>query len=149
MGEELRRHHNLQARNPGNKPIKSDVPFENAQGLQDGGLTYENEELDQQDMDVDDETENKRFIEMFEGAAKSFPGGATFMDEFDKDPHAPERILNLYYPFVSRDEWELASYLLRSDLSVASINTFLSLSLVSPTNNIFSSTLTLNMYMSG
>jgi hypothetical protein len=38
---------------------------------------------------------------------------------------------NLYYPFASRDEWELAAFLLRSDLSLASIDSFLSLKLVS------------------
>lgn len=136
MAEELRRYRS--DRNAGNIAIESDGPFEDAQGLPDGGLMDEDEELNQQDMDmdVDDEDENERFFEIFEGAAGSSSGGTTFMDEFDKDPHASERIQNLYYPFVSRDEWELASYLLRSDLSVASINIFLSLSLVSLTTII-------------
>lgn len=101
MAEELQHYHNLKATNPDNKPIKSDILFKNTQELHDGGLMDEDEELDQQDMDVDDETEDKMFIEMFEGATESFPGETTFMDEFDKDPHALECILNLYYPFVS------------------------------------------------
>jgi hypothetical protein len=57
------------------------------------------------------------------------------MDEFDRDQYAGERIKNLYYPFASRDEWEFAAYLLRSDLSMASIDSLLSLNLVSVTFN--------------
>jgi Plavaka transposase len=70
------------------------------------------------------------FVEEYEGAAKEYGTGTTFMDEFDRDQYAGERINNLYYPFASRNEWELAAFLLRSDLSMASIDSFLSLNLV-------------------
>ena len=53
------------------------------------------------------------------------------MDEFDRDDHATMREENLYYPWASRQEWELASFLLRSSLSMAAIDQFLSLDLVS------------------
>jgi hypothetical protein len=75
------------------------------------------------------------FIEEYEGAAQSFGSGTTFMDEFDSDTHQSERIDNPYYPFASKFEWELASFLLLSDLSMASIMKFLPLHLVSPTTN--------------
>jgi hypothetical protein len=75
------------------------------------------------------------FIEEYEGAAKEYGTGTTFMEEFDGDRYAGERVENLYYPFASRDEWELAAFLLRSDLSMASIDSFLSLNLVSVTSN--------------
>jgi hypothetical protein len=70
------------------------------------------------------------FVEEYEGAAKEYGTGATFMDEFDRDQYAGERIENLYYPFASRNEWEFAAFLLRSDLSMASIDSLLSLNLV-------------------
>ena len=52
------------------------------------------------------------------------------MTEFNDDVFSDERITNLYYPFSSRAEWEFAFFLLRSDLSMATIDTFLSLKLV-------------------
>jgi hypothetical protein len=70
------------------------------------------------------------FVEEYEGAAKEYGTGTTFMDEFDRDQYSGERIKNLYYPFASRNEWEFAAFLLRSDLSMASIDSLLSLNLV-------------------
>ncbi|RDB31099.1 hypothetical protein Hypma_000008 [Hypsizygus marmoreus] len=69
-------------------------------------------------------------IEYFEGAAEVHGTGTTFMDQFDLDEYASERVDNLFYPFASRDEWELSSFLLRSGLSMASINKFLTLKLI-------------------
>jgi hypothetical protein len=71
------------------------------------------------------------FLEKYTGAAQSYGSGNTFMDGFDSDEYASARIQNLYYPFDSKDEWELASFLLLSNLSMSSINKFLSLALVS------------------
>lgn len=83
------------------------------------------------DVDYDHHEEPATFlIEEYEGAGASFGHGTTFMDHFDQDIHASERQHNVYYPFVSKDEWELASFLLGSDLSMADITKFLSLKLV-------------------
>lgn len=60
-----------------------------------------------------------------------FPGGKTFMSEFFSDQYGSLRQENLYYPFASREEWQLGSWLLRSGLSMAMIDSFLSLDLVS------------------
>jgi hypothetical protein len=57
--------------------------------------------------------------------------GETFMDQCDKDTFAERRKGNLFYPFASRDEWELASFLLRSRLSMTAVDRFLKLKLVS------------------
>jgi hypothetical protein len=70
------------------------------------------------------------FIEEYQGAAKEYGMGTTFMEDFDCDQYAGERIENLHYPFASRDEWEFAAFLLHSDLSMASINSLLLLNLV-------------------
>ena len=58
------------------------------------------------------------------------PGGKTFMDQFFSDEYSRFRQENLYYPFASESDWQLASWLLRSHLSMAAIDTFLSLELV-------------------
>jgi hypothetical protein len=68
--------------------------------------------------------------EEFLGAAKAWGSGPTFMDKFDLDHHSAERQDNLYYPFASRQDWQMASFLLRSGLSMAKIDDFLSLELV-------------------
>jgi hypothetical protein len=57
--------------------------------------------------------------------------GETFMDQCDKDEFTEKRKAHLYYPFASRDEWELASFLLHSFLSMAAVDRFLKLELVS------------------
>jgi len=73
------------------------------------------------------------FVEKYEGAAKEYGVGVTFMSEFNCDQYALEHIENIYYLFISRDEWELAAFLLQSDLSMGSIDSFLLLKLVSAT----------------
>lgn len=70
------------------------------------------------------------YIEVHPAAGKILGHGSTFMDDFEADPYANERRDLPYYPFASRDEWELASFLLRSPLSMKSIDMFLSLSMV-------------------
>ena len=71
------------------------------------------------------------FKERYPNASETYGAGSTFMDVFDQDTHFAERKLNIFYPFASRDEWELASFLLRSNLSLASMDKFLKLTLVS------------------
>ncbi|KAF8232876.1 hypothetical protein L208DRAFT_1269810, partial [Tricholoma matsutake] len=73
------------------------------------------------------------FVKKYEGAAEEYGVGVTFMLEFDCDQYAVECVENIYYPFASRDEWELAAILLQSDLSMGSIDSFLLLKLVSAT----------------
>ena len=53
------------------------------------------------------------------------------MMEFNNDRFSKEHITNIYYPFSSRAEWELAFFLLLClDLTIVTIDTFLSLKLV-------------------
>jgi hypothetical protein len=73
-------------------------------------------------------------IEYYPGAAEIKSKEKTFMDIFDNDEHASKRCSNLYYPFASAKEWEVASFLLKSGLSMTKIDEFLKLELVS---NIF------------
>jgi hypothetical protein len=74
--------------------------------------------------------------EYFLGASEVFGKGDTYMDLFNEDDHAAARERNLYYPFASHPEWELASFLLKSDLSRGMIDEFLKLQLVNITYSI-------------
>lgn len=69
--------------------------------------------------------------DLFPDAARVFKQGETFMDRFDADEHAGHRNENVFYPFALRRDWELASWISRSSLSMTSIDLFLSLELVS------------------
>lgn len=64
-------------------------------------------------------------------AGKTYSYGSTFLDTFNRDPFAEHRKENIYYPFASRVDWEVALFLLRSPLSKAEIDRFLKLGLVS------------------
>ncbi|KAG1868327.1 hypothetical protein DFJ58DRAFT_837966 [Suillus subalutaceus] len=69
--------------------------------------------------------------EEYDGAGTCYSqDGKTFLDLFDADEYAECRVDNLYYPFTSKEEWEVADYLLRSSLSMAAIDEFLKLSMV-------------------
>ena len=80
---------------------------------------------------------------MFDGCVKSFPSGKTFMDDFWADQYAEQRRENVYYPWALKQEWAFTSWLLRSHLSMVSIDDLLSLDIVSNTfrNNSFSNLL--------
>jgi hypothetical protein len=66
----------------------------------------------------------------FQGAAKVHAWGLTFLERFNDDAYAHHRNDNLYYPFASFQDWELASFLLSSTLSMAAIDRFLGIELV-------------------
>ena len=70
-------------------------------------------------------------VKYFPGASQIYPGGKTFMDQFFSDKHGELRRENLFYPFASQQDWQIASWLLRSRLSMAAIDSFLSMDLVS------------------
>jgi len=69
-------------------------------------------------------------IEYFSGATQTYNGGSTFISKFDTDEFSNQRTSNIYYPFASRGDWELGSWLLRSGLSMGAIDSLLSLILV-------------------
>ena len=43
-------------------------------------------------------------VEEFPGAGCTFGRGKSFLEDFDSDPYAAERRMNLYYPFTSKEE---------------------------------------------
>ncbi|KAG1827703.1 hypothetical protein EV424DRAFT_1319335 [Suillus variegatus] len=76
--------------------------------------------------------------EWYEGAGTCYSrDGTTFLDLFDTDEYADCRKDNFFYPFASRNEWEVADFLLQSSLSMAAINEFLALSMIRELNLSF------------
>ena len=55
---------------------------------------------------------NPFFSKFYPGASCTFRIGQTFMDAFNSDKFAKQQEQFPYYPFPSKDEWELASFLL-------------------------------------
>ena len=74
---------------------------------------------------------SRHFVQEYDGATITFGPGTTFMQQFECDEFAEERTQNLFYPFASKAEWELAAFLLHLDLNLAALDMFLSLHLVS------------------
>ncbi|KAF8191579.1 hypothetical protein K438DRAFT_1590987 [Mycena galopus ATCC 62051] len=67
----------------------------------------------------------------FPGAAQPLPTkGESFMDWINNDEFSAQRRENHWYPFASKAEWELASFLLRSGMTMKDIDDFLDLQLV-------------------
>jgi hypothetical protein len=66
----------------------------------------------------------------FPGAGVTYGHATSFMDQFNSDQYSGSRVDNVYYPFAGKDEWELASFLHSSGLSMRKINIFLKLKLV-------------------
>ena len=71
------------------------------------------------------------FIDWHPEPSQTYGRGHTFLDWFHSDENSVYRAANHYYPFSSRKDWEVVSWLLRSGLSMAKINSFLSLEMVS------------------
>ncbi|KAG1790730.1 uncharacterized protein HD556DRAFT_1310498 [Suillus plorans] len=63
--------------------------------------------------------------EVYDGAAKTYGIGMTFMKTFDSDEYAAERMDNPYFPFASKPDREMAVFLLQSELSMTDIDKYL------------------------
>lgn len=77
-------------------------------------------------------------VRYFPGASKVHDVGQTFLDRFGMDTYAVHRRSNVYYPFSSHDDWQVANYLLQSHLSMAKIDEHLKLNFVRFSVSIFS-----------
>ncbi|KAI6014890.1 hypothetical protein BKA83DRAFT_4129616 [Pisolithus microcarpus] len=67
--------------------------------------------------------------EHFKGAAIVYGIGDTFLRCFDMDRHAFHHQTNMYYPFANFGDWEMANFLLQSNLSMRDVDNYLSLSM--------------------
>jgi hypothetical protein len=134
LAEELRKHRNQRHLSKGQPDLYHEEDYLVAAPVLEPSMA---EDFDGMEIDNQLEVEggdggdgHGPITEVFEGASKTYGKGSTFMEQFDYDRFANERTVNLYYPFASREEWEFASSLLCSSLSMHAIDTFLSLDLV-------------------
>jgi hypothetical protein len=140
LAEELRRHRNqhkghLSEEQPdlhheeddlAAAPVREHSEFDGMAQMDDGMA-----QMDDNQLEVEGVAGCQgRITEVFEGASNTYGNGTSFMAQFDYDRFANERTANLYYPFASKEEWELASFLLCSSLSMHAIDIFLSSDLV-------------------
>jgi hypothetical protein len=97
-------------------------------------LGFMDREVSDNEIDLEETlhtNQETRYVETFPGAGDTYGSGSTFMDGFKSDKYAGHRCQNIYYPFQTKSEWGLASWLLRSSLSMRAIDDFLKLELVS------------------
>ncbi|KAJ7922514.1 hypothetical protein B0H13DRAFT_2230452 [Mycena leptocephala] len=97
-------------------------------------LQSQNDDAPMEDAPVPDEGPVKDY---YPGTAKTCGRGDTFMDGFHKDEYASERERNLYYPFASAEEWELAAFITKCNMTIADTNEFLKLRLTARMNLSF------------
>jgi hypothetical protein len=67
----------------------------------------------------------------FPSAGHIFANPGSFMENFHTDQFSEEHSQNPFYPFSSRGEWQLVSFLSWVELSMRFINEFLSLDFIS------------------
>jgi hypothetical protein len=74
---------------------------------------------------------DSEFIDWHPKPPQTYGRGYTFLDSFRSDENNMCRTENHYYPFSGRKDWEVALWLLRSGLSMAKVDSFLKLEMVS------------------
>ncbi|KAJ6556694.1 hypothetical protein B0H10DRAFT_2169607 [Mycena sp. CBHHK59/15] len=115
-----------------NPQRKLNLPRSNAQRV--SSRSTEHVEFEIAPMDVDYEADvnygpEMNLAEESFDTQKAYPCGDTFKAVFERDQYAEQRKLNMYYPFASRDEWELVSFIVRSNMTLAATDEFLKLRL--------------------
>ncbi|KAG1842143.1 hypothetical protein F4604DRAFT_1597641 [Suillus subluteus] len=77
-----------------------------------------------------DEPTDLGFTDWYPEPPQTYGRGYTFLNLFHSDENSVYRVANHYYPFSGQKEWEVALWLLRSGLSMAKIDSFLSLEMI-------------------
>ncbi|KAI6020926.1 hypothetical protein BKA83DRAFT_4126818 [Pisolithus microcarpus] len=107
----------------------NDLSYDDRLDTQVDGILYDTQELDLQDP-PGPSTTSSRNDKYFPGASQSYPSRRTFMDQFFSDQYGKLHKENLFYLFASQEDWQIALWLLHSHLSMAAIDSFLSLNLL-------------------
>ncbi|KAG2084572.1 uncharacterized protein F5147DRAFT_782430 [Suillus discolor] len=84
-----------------------------------------------EDGDTGVKADDREEVVVYAGMAKTWGRGTTFIKLFESDTYTEERASNPYFPFTGKQDWEMAAFLLQSDLSMADIDEFLKLEFVS------------------
>ena len=86
----------------------------------------------QSQAEADVPTGSGPYVERHPSPGSTFGRGDTILDDIDKsDQFAKQRQENVYYPFLSKEDWEVAAWLIQSGLSMSEIDKFLKLVFVS------------------
>ncbi|KAI5992832.1 hypothetical protein EDC04DRAFT_2911072 [Pisolithus marmoratus] len=104
-----------------------DLPYNDWMDIQVDDMLYDEQELDSQYSPSGPSVGN---IEYFLGTSQCYPSGRMLMDHIFSNEHSKLHKDNLFYPFTSQQDWQIALWLLCSCLSMAAINSFLSLDLI-------------------
>lgn len=81
-------------------------------------------------MPDDDVAPGARYIDDHPTAAADKGKGKNILEHISLSYFVEQRRTNVYYPFRNKDDWEVAAFLSNSSLSMAEIDTLLSLSFV-------------------
>jgi hypothetical protein len=102
-----------------------------------------NSDNDQFSLDVDNLDDGSQSLVVGEGAERGqavefcpnvpqvYTGGNTFMADFDRDSYTSQRHEVPWYPFAGKNDWEVAHWLMRANLSMSEIDEYLNLNFVS------------------
>jgi hypothetical protein len=98
----------------------------------DADVQFDDQHVTKDIFDRDEKLVNpdQMVVDEYPGAARIYGYGSTFMDRFDNDVYSTHWVENLYYPFASKQDWEVGQFLGSSRLSLAAIDQFLNLELV-------------------
>ncbi|KAG6379777.1 hypothetical protein JVT61DRAFT_10315 [Boletus reticuloceps] len=106
----------------------------------DMGTTDTNDDLHHPSEDIEPElnppailvkqSTSRWIVDRHLGAGQLKGDRQTFIACFELDGFSTYRKLNLYYPFSTLQDWQMANFLLTSRLSMRAINDFLSLELI-------------------
>lgn len=113
--ETLAPHHNSETYPETN----DDNPTLEESTFDDAGVLYDDAN------EADPASEKHQYF--YPDAGKTYGHAPSFIDIFNTDQHAKERLTNTYWPFSSKADWGMGSWLLRSGLSMRAINDFLGL----------------------
>ncbi|KAG6907020.1 hypothetical protein DXG01_010889 [Tephrocybe rancida] len=137
MGNVQKTSHVTEKESPPQDPIVIDNQFETNPAEQPGEQSDMNVPDSQEDnsdgnpMNLSPSTSCPFFLEKHPIPSKTYGKGETLLDQFYADKYAEERTEMLYYPFVTRSEWQLGAFLVQCGLSRKKIDEFLKLEAIS------------------
>jgi hypothetical protein len=77
------------------------------------------------------DVERGQVVEPCPNVPRVYLGGITFIEGFDQDSYTAQRSEVPWYPFASQKDWEVAHWLMRTNISMAEIDEYLNLNFVS------------------
>ncbi|KAG2139145.1 uncharacterized protein EDB93DRAFT_1253070 [Suillus bovinus] len=102
---------------------------------------------DQEPSVVEGGVEWGKAVEYCLNVPRVYVGGLTFMDVFNQDDYTHQRTEVPWYPFASQKDWEVAYWLMRTNLSMSEIDEYLNLSFTKENSLLFHHTKELHQWV--